>query len=91
MTRTATQIIEAASARTGWLECSLLDILLQYIQNQGSNEAFADYIEQRVAEEEGMSTDDGASAGGRDDDGPDGTNLEHNDWGDGRYGPIPLS
>jgi hypothetical protein len=43
---------DEAVERTGWNEQSQIEILLEYIANQQSDDAFRDYLAQRVAEEE---------------------------------------
>lgn len=47
-TRSAGAIIDDAIAQTGWDDASLVDILLQYIEQQGDNATFADYIAEMV-------------------------------------------
>lgn len=46
--RTTEDIIEEALSATGWNSHSLANILTEYIKNQDSNEAFADFISQAV-------------------------------------------
>jgi hypothetical protein len=44
-------VIEEAVAQTGWSTGSQLAVALDYIANQQSDDAFADYVAERVAEE----------------------------------------
>ena len=49
MTRSAGVILDDAVDKADWDTDAQLDILLEYIENQGSNEAFADYLAEKVS------------------------------------------
>ena len=44
-------ILDAIAARTGWNESSKLFLCLQYIQNQGDNAAFENFLEEQASTE----------------------------------------
>lgn len=52
-TRSADSILRDAIAQQGWDEQSVVDMLTEYIENQGSNEAFADFIDEKIEAEGG--------------------------------------
>ncbi len=45
-------ILDDAVARTGWNDSTIVDVLLEYIRNQGDNWTFADYIAEKVDQDE---------------------------------------
>lgn len=49
----AQSILSEISERQGWTTDSERDLLLSYIENQGSQDAFRDFLEERAAEENG--------------------------------------
>lgn len=49
MARSAGVILDDAVAKTGWSTDAQLEVLLEYIENQGSNEVFADFLAERVS------------------------------------------
>lgn len=46
-TRSAGGIVDDAIASQGWNDSTLVELLIEYIQNQDSNAAFADFIEEK--------------------------------------------
>lgn len=48
----STDILEEAVSETGWNKSSQISVLLDYINNQQSPEAFKDYIQGRMSEED---------------------------------------
>lgn len=56
----AREIIEDISRKAGvsWDAESMLEIACSYIDNQGSDESFEDYVQQRADEENGVADDD---------------------------------
>lgn len=48
-------LLEQYAQRTGWNVESMLDILCDYVDNQGSHDVLADYLQERVEEEESHS------------------------------------
>ena len=49
----ALDILETASGKTGWNTDSMLEIACQYIDNQGDNACFQDFVQGKVIEENG--------------------------------------
>jgi hypothetical protein len=49
--RDAYKIAYDVQEREGWTDTTLLDVVLDYIGNQGSDDAFADYLAERSAPE----------------------------------------
>ena len=47
----AESIFSRLAHRQGWSEASQIDVLLRYIENQGSPDAFQDFLEGQAAEE----------------------------------------
>lgn len=45
-------------AAQGWTDATLLDLVLDYINNQGSDDAFADYLAERAEDEPGSGHDE---------------------------------
>lgn len=43
-------LFESTSAQEGWQERTQIDVLLQYIENQDSEAAFADFLAQMRAD-----------------------------------------
>jgi hypothetical protein len=46
-------IAREIQTREGWTDETLLDVVLDYIENQNSSEAFKDYLEDRAEVESG--------------------------------------
>ena len=46
-TRSTTRIVEDAQNSQGWTDYTLLILLIDYIEAQDSNAAFADFIEEK--------------------------------------------
>ena len=46
-------ILDDAVARTSWNDSTVVSVLLEYIRDQGDNWTFADYIAEKVAQDEG--------------------------------------
>ena len=60
MSKNADDLLADAAERAGWSESRQIDVLLRYIENQGSNDAFADFLDEEVgdvAEEAGRALD----------------------------------
>lgn len=56
--KTAFDIIEEAIPLSGWNEDSVIAVLCDYIDNQQANDAFQDFIVQRIADEETAGDED---------------------------------
>jgi len=52
----AHSIARQTQEEQGWTDETLLDVVLDYISNQDSNDAFQDYLSGRCAEEEDLCT-----------------------------------
>jgi hypothetical protein len=52
--RSAGVILDDAQARTGWNDATVVMLLLEYIERQGDNPTFADYIGELVDAEEDL-------------------------------------
>jgi hypothetical protein len=50
----ADTIMARFAARAGWDSDSRLTLALRYIENQGANDAFRDFLAEQVADEEEM-------------------------------------
>lgn len=46
------------AGKQGWFDATLLGVVLDYIDNQGANDAFGDYLRERAAQENSYSCDD---------------------------------
>lgn len=44
----ASEIAQDVQAEAGWTDATLLDVVLDYIDNQGSNDAFSAYLAERA-------------------------------------------
>lgn len=73
---------EVATAQ-GWSDTTVLDLALTYIDRQGANDAFADYL-RGIAEEENSDNGDGYDLDDEDDeddeDGDEGEDFGPYDW-----------
>ena len=47
----AEEILDKASDKCGWSNAQKVEVLLEYIENQQSPDAFQDFIDRKVAEE----------------------------------------
>lgn len=55
----AYQVLMDAAARAGWRKESMLQVACQYIDNQGSEDAFVDHVERQIAEEQQLGLEAG--------------------------------
>lgn len=46
-----TKLIEDAQAAAGWTDATTLSVVMEYIQNQQSQDAFKDFLSERLSEE----------------------------------------
>ena len=67
----ARDTLARAAARTGWNTDSMLDTVCAYVDNQGADDAFADFVE-AAADAECGAPDDGPGLWPGPFDGPDG-------------------
>lgn len=49
---TASNIAYAVAGDAGWSDDTLLDLVLEYVDNQGSNDAFEDFLKEKLAFEQ---------------------------------------
>lgn len=49
---TSQEILAKHWPQTGWDTDSMLDIICEYVDNQGANDAFADFVAEKAAEEQ---------------------------------------
>lgn len=50
----ADSIARKAQEESGWTDSTLLELCLQYIDNQKDNACFSDYLERQIQEEEDL-------------------------------------
>lgn len=50
-------LFEEIADQQGWTEATQVDVLLRYIENQGSFEAFQDFLSEQVATEDELLLD----------------------------------
>ncbi|HXS23392.1 MAG TPA: hypothetical protein VN719_04120 [Gemmatimonadales bacterium] len=54
----AQTILDSFDDRTGWDDESKIHLLCQYIENQGDNDCFRDFLEQQADAEDEMGDDE---------------------------------
>lgn len=54
MSNDATTVMALAAQREGWSETTQLELALRYIQNQGDNALFADWLTEHYAENQDL-------------------------------------
>lgn len=45
------QIVDSFTETQGWSDSTLLDLCMEYIENQGANQAFQDFLSDKAQQE----------------------------------------
>jgi hypothetical protein len=59
----ARDILDEEAAKVGWDLDAMLDVICHYVDNQGDNACFADFVACEAADERGDSEEDGDGDG----------------------------